>query len=49
MQSIVQNAVIQLTAASVHTANWIIDKCFSGDLIQGRTVLLVVRPETLIA
>jgi hypothetical protein len=26
----------------VHTARWIVDKCFKGDLIRGRTVLLVV-------
>lgn len=30
------------TFASVHTAKWVVDKCFSGDLIKGRTVLLVV-------
>lgn len=30
-------------SASVHTAKWIVDKCFSGDLVRGRTVLLVVR------
>ncbi|KAF9458727.1 P-loop containing nucleoside triphosphate hydrolase protein [Collybia nuda] len=32
-----------LAALDVHTAKWIIDKCFSGDLIQGRTVLLVTH------
>lgn len=32
-----------LAALDVHTAKWIIDKCFTGDLIRGRTVLLVVR------
>jgi hypothetical protein len=26
----------------VHTARWIVEKCFEGDLIRGRTVLLVV-------
>ena len=31
-----------LAALDVHTARWIIDKCFKGDLILGRTVLLVV-------
>lgn len=33
-----------LAALDVHTAKWIVDKCFSGDLIQGRTILLVVSP-----
>ena len=31
-----------LAALDVHTAKWIIDKCFKGDLVRGRTVLLVV-------
>ena len=31
-----------LAALDVHTARWIVDKCFKGDLIRGRTVLLVV-------
>lgn len=31
-----------LAALDVHTARWIIKKCFQGDLVQGRTVLLVV-------
>jgi hypothetical protein len=25
----------------VHTARWIVDKCLGGDLVKGRTVLLV--------
>lgn len=29
---------------SVHTAKWVVDKCFAGDLVEGRTVLLVVCP-----
>lgn len=29
-------------AFSVHTSKWIVDKCFAGDLVKGRTVLLVV-------
>ncbi|TFK76754.1 P-loop containing nucleoside triphosphate hydrolase protein [Pluteus cervinus] len=29
--------------ASVHTAKWIIDKCFSGDLAKGRTIILVTH------
>lgn len=31
-----------LAALDVHTAKWIVNKCFRGDLITGRTVLLVV-------
>jgi len=34
---------MRFTVTSVHTAKWIVDKCFSGDLIHGRTVVLVVR------
>ncbi|KAG5728585.1 ATP-binding cassette transporter abc4 [Termitomyces sp. T112] len=32
-----------LAALDVHTAKWIVEKCFSGDLIQGRTILLVTH------
>ncbi|KAJ7630177.1 multidrug resistance-associated ABC transporter [Roridomyces roridus] len=32
-----------LAALDVHTAQWIVDKCFRGDLIQGRTVILVTH------
>lgn len=32
-----------LAALDAHTAKWIIDKCLSGDLIHGRTVLLVTH------
>jgi ABC-type methionine transport system ATPase subunit len=32
-----------LAALDVHTARWIVEECFKGDLIRGRTVLLVVR------
>lgn len=31
-----------LAALDVHTSRWIVDKCFKGDLLRGRTVLLVV-------
>ena len=31
-----------LAALDVHTAKWIVDKCLQGDLVRGRTVLLVV-------
>ncbi|RPD53734.1 P-loop containing nucleoside triphosphate hydrolase protein [Lentinus tigrinus ALCF2SS1-7] len=30
-----------LAALDVHTGHWIVDKCFKGDLIRGRTVILV--------
>ncbi|TFK76755.1 P-loop containing nucleoside triphosphate hydrolase protein [Pluteus cervinus] len=32
-----------LAALDVHTAKWIIDKCFAGDLMEGRTVILVTH------
>ncbi|CDO77193.1 hypothetical protein BN946_scf184747.g6 [Trametes cinnabarina] len=32
-----------LAALDVHTARWIVDKCFKGDLLRGRTVLLVTH------
>ncbi|THU91650.1 ATP-binding cassette transporter [Dendrothele bispora CBS 962.96] len=32
-----------LAALDVHTAKWIVDKCFKGDLIKDRTVLLVTH------
>lgn len=32
-----------LSALDVHTSAWIVDKCFRGDLIKNRTILLVVR------
>ena len=31
-----------LAALDVHTAKWIVQKCLQGDLVRGRTVLLVV-------
>ena len=31
-----------LAALDVHTSRWIVDKCFKGDLLKGRTVVLVV-------
>ena len=30
-----------LAALDVHTARWVVDKCLQGDLVRGRTVLLV--------
>ncbi|KAI5124482.1 hypothetical protein M0805_008364 [Coniferiporia weirii] len=32
-----------LAALDVHTSRWIVDNCFQGDLIRGRTVLLVTH------
>ncbi|KAH9972688.1 hypothetical protein BJV74DRAFT_879749 [Russula compacta] len=32
-----------LAALDVHTARWIVEMCFKGDLIRGRTVLLVTH------
>ncbi|KAH7915135.1 hypothetical protein BJ138DRAFT_1170143 [Hygrophoropsis aurantiaca] len=32
-----------LAALDVHTAKWIVDKCLAGDLVKGRTVLLVTH------
>ncbi|TFY61104.1 hypothetical protein EVG20_g7183 [Dentipellis fragilis] len=32
-----------LAALDVHTARWIVDKCLKGDLIRGRTLLLVTH------
>lgn len=31
-----------LAALDVHTARWVVDECLQGDLVRGRTVLLVV-------
>ncbi|KAF8956143.1 P-loop containing nucleoside triphosphate hydrolase protein [Flammula alnicola] len=38
-----------LAALDVHTAKWIVDKCFLGDLIKGRTVLLVTHNVSMAA
>ncbi|KAJ7071475.1 hypothetical protein C8F01DRAFT_1317450 [Mycena amicta] len=32
-----------LAALDVHTSKWIVDKCFRGDLIKGRTIILVTH------
>jgi ABC-type methionine transport system ATPase subunit len=32
-----------LSALDVHTSQWIVDKCLGGDLLKGRTVLLVTH------
>ncbi|KAI0793376.1 hypothetical protein C8Q75DRAFT_558190 [Abortiporus biennis] len=38
-----------LAALDVHTAKWIIDKCLQGDLVRGRTVILVTHNIALAA
>ena len=38
------NVMLQVLAAlDVHTSRLIVDECFKGDLVRGRTVILVVR------
>ncbi|KAF9066068.1 hypothetical protein BDP27DRAFT_1424214 [Rhodocollybia butyracea] len=32
-----------LAALDVHTSKWIVDKCFTGDLMEGRTIILVTH------
>ncbi|KAF5375212.1 hypothetical protein D9758_000001 [Tetrapyrgos nigripes] len=32
-----------LAALDVHTSKWIVEKCFCGDLVQGRTIILVTH------
>ncbi|EMD39570.1 hypothetical protein CERSUDRAFT_150130 [Gelatoporia subvermispora B] len=32
-----------LAALDVHTAKWVVDKCLKGDLVRGRTVILVTH------
>ena len=31
-----------LSALDVHTSQWIVRECFRGDLVRGRTIILVV-------
>ncbi|KAH9480765.1 ATP-binding cassette transporter abc4 [Psilocybe cubensis] len=38
-----------LAALDVHTAVWIVNKCFCGDLVKGRTVLLVTHNVALVS
>ncbi|KDR83059.1 hypothetical protein GALMADRAFT_238853 [Galerina marginata CBS 339.88] len=37
-----------LAALDVHTSAWIVDKCFRGDLVRGRTILLVTHNIALV-
>ncbi|KAI0728488.1 hypothetical protein C8Q72DRAFT_917712, partial [Fomitopsis betulina] len=32
-----------LAALDVHTSQWIVNKCFNGDLVRGRTIILVTH------
>ncbi|KAI0774725.1 multidrug resistance-associated ABC transporter [Trametes elegans] len=38
-----------LAALDVHTSRWIVDKCFKGDLLSGRTVLLVTHNVAMVS
>ncbi|KAF5313867.1 hypothetical protein D9619_013092 [Psilocybe cf. subviscida] len=38
-----------LAALDVHTSKWIVDECLKGDLIRGRTVLLITHNIPLVA
>ncbi|KAJ7634724.1 P-loop containing nucleoside triphosphate hydrolase protein [Roridomyces roridus] len=38
-----------LAALGVHTSKWIVEKCFSGDLVRGRTIILVTHNVALAA
>ncbi|EKM56946.1 uncharacterized protein PHACADRAFT_172648 [Phanerochaete carnosa HHB-10118-sp] len=38
-----------LAALDVHTSRWIVNKCFKGDLIRGRTVLLVTHNVAMVS
>ncbi|KAI0258755.1 hypothetical protein BC834DRAFT_974824 [Gloeopeniophorella convolvens] len=38
-----------LAALDVHTAKWVVNKCFKGDLIKGRTILLVTHNVALVS
>ncbi|KAJ6612668.1 multidrug resistance-associated ABC transporter [Mycena sp. CBHHK59/15] len=38
-----------LAALDVHTSKWIVEKCLNGDLVQGRTIILVTHNVALTA
>ncbi|KAG8995370.1 hypothetical protein FRB90_000200, partial [Tulasnella sp. 427] len=38
-----------LSALDVHTSRWIVDKCLRGDLVKGRTVILVTHHVAMLA
>ncbi|ESK98250.1 atp-binding cassette transporter [Moniliophthora roreri MCA 2997] len=37
-----------LAALDVHTSNWVVQKCLGGDLVKGRTVVLVTHSVALL-
>ncbi|OSD00621.1 P-loop containing nucleoside triphosphate hydrolase protein [Trametes coccinea BRFM310] len=38
-----------LAALDVHTSRWIVEKCFKGDLLQGRTIILVTHNVAIVS
>ncbi|KDQ20385.1 hypothetical protein BOTBODRAFT_305749 [Botryobasidium botryosum FD-172 SS1] len=38
-----------LSALDVHTSRWIVDKCFCGDLVEGRTLILVTHNVAMVS
>ncbi|KAI0365043.1 P-loop containing nucleoside triphosphate hydrolase protein [Pilatotrama ljubarskyi] len=38
-----------LAALDVHTSKWIVEKCFKGELLQGRTIILVTHNVALVS
>ncbi|KAI0640442.1 P-loop containing nucleoside triphosphate hydrolase protein [Trametes meyenii] len=38
-----------LAALDVHTSKWIVDKCLKGDLLEGRTVILVTHNVAIVS
>ncbi|CDO74329.1 hypothetical protein BN946_scf184850.g1 [Trametes cinnabarina] len=38
-----------LAALDVHTSRWIVDKCLRGDLLQGRTIILVTHNVAMVS
>ncbi|KAG8830089.1 hypothetical protein FRC17_005452 [Serendipita sp. 399] len=38
-----------LSALDVHTSSWIVEKCFKGDLVQNRTILLVTHNVAMVS
>ncbi|KAL1942566.1 hypothetical protein VTO73DRAFT_6168 [Trametes versicolor] len=38
-----------LAALDVHTSKWIVDRCLKGDLLQGRTVILVTHNVAIVS
>ncbi|EIW53706.1 multidrug resistance-associated ABC transporter [Trametes versicolor FP-101664 SS1] len=38
-----------LAALDVHTSKWIVERCFKGDLLQGRTIIIVTHNIALVS